>query len=87
MRKGKSIWYVGWTTLGLSLSTHTHTHTHTESLVFCKVFFNNCIYFWLCWVFIAACRLSLLVVSRGYSLVAMRGLLTVVAFLAVELGL
>ena len=25
------------------------------------------IYFWLCWVFVAACRLSLATVSRGYS--------------------
>ena len=29
----------------------------------------KCIYFWLCGVFIAACRLSLVVVSRGYFLV------------------
>ena len=25
------------------------------------------IYLWLCWVFIAVCELSLVVVSRGYS--------------------
>ena len=31
-------------------------------IVFCFVF-----YFWLHWVFVAACRLSLVVVSRGYS--------------------
>ena len=34
-------------------------------------FFNKFIYlfiyFWLCWVFIAACGLSLVVASRGYS--------------------
>ena len=35
------------------------------------------IYFWLCWVFVAACGLSLVVV---------RGLLTVVASLVVEQG-
>ena len=28
------------------------------------------IYFWLCWVFIVACRLSLVATSGGYSLVA-----------------
>ena len=35
------------------------------------------IYFWLCWVFVAACELSLVVV---------RGLLIVVASLVVEQG-
>ena len=29
--------------------------------------------FWLCWVFIAACGLSLFVVSRGYSLLQCTG--------------
>ena len=33
------------------------------------------IYFWLCWVFIAARVFSLVVASGGYSLVAMRELL------------
>ena len=31
-------------------------------------FFNSLIDFWLCWVFVAVCRLSLAVVSGGYSL-------------------
>ena len=31
------------------------------------------IYFWLYWVFVVACRLSLVVVSEGYSLVAGMG--------------
>ena len=31
-------------------------------------FFNKFIYFWLCWVFIAACGVSLVAVSGGYSL-------------------
>ena len=30
-------------------------------------FKNNFIYFWLCWVFIAVHRLSLVVVREGYS--------------------
>ena len=41
------------------------------------------IYIWLCRVFIAACRLSLISVSRGYSLVTRR-LLIAVASLVVE---
>ena len=39
------------------------------------------------WVFVAACRLSLVAASRGCSLVAMHGLLTVVVFLVAEHGL
>ena len=31
------------------------------------------IYFWLCWVFLAAQGLSLIAVSRGYSLVEVLG--------------
>ena len=38
--------------------------------------------FWLCWVFVAACRLPLVAGSRGYSLAAMGGLLITVASLA-----
>ena len=44
------------------------------------------IYFWLLWVFVAAQGPSLSAVSRGYSLVAVRGFI-VVASLAVERGL
>ena len=40
--------------------------------------------FWLHWVFSAACGLSLVTVTRGYSLVAVHALLTAVASLAVE---
>ena len=45
------------------------------------------IYFWLYWVFTAACGPSLDVASRGYSLIAVRGLLIVVASLVAEHGL
>ena len=38
----------------------------------------------LCWVFVAASRLSLLATSGGYSLVAMYGLLIAVASLVVD---
>ena len=44
------------------------------------------IYFWLCWVFAAACGLSLVALSRGYSLVVC-GLLTAAASLVAEHGL
>ena len=37
-------------------------------LVLFLVFLKKFIYFWLRWVFIAACGLSVVVVSRGYSL-------------------
>ena len=37
------------------------------------------LYFWLCRVFLAVPGLSLVVASGGYSLVAVNGLLTVVA--------
>ena len=48
------------------------------------LFFNKniCIfkfYFCLCWVFIAALRFSMVVVSGSYSLVTVRGLLIAVA--------
>ena len=36
-------------------------------------------YFWLLWVFAAACRLSLVALSGGYSLVALCWLLILVA--------
>ena len=41
----------------------------------------------LCWVFVAALGLSVVAVSRGYPLVVVLGLLTVVASLVAEHGL
>ena len=46
-------------------------------------YFVNFIYFWLCWVFVAAHGLSLVVASRGHSLVVVCRLLIAVAFLVV----
>ena len=43
--------------------------------------------FWLCWVFVAVCGLSLVLASGAYSLVAVQGLLIVVASLVAEHGL
>ena len=50
------------------------------------IFLNNVnIYlFWLCLVFVAACWLFLIPVSRGYSLVAVLGLLMAMASLVSE---
>ena len=45
------------------------------------------IHFRLRWVFVAVQGLSLVAASRGYYIVAVRGLLIVVASLVVELGL
>ena len=45
------------------------------------------IYFWLCWVFVAARGLSLVVVSGGLLFVAVHGLLIAVASLVAEHGL
>ena len=42
---------------------------------------NSFLFFLLCWVFIAAHRLSLVAGSRGYSLVVMLGLFIVLASL------
>ena len=53
--------------------------------VFLKIFIYLFIYFWLRWVFVAVCGLSLVVVSRDYSL--LHGLLIVVASLVVDHGL
>ena len=55
--------------------------------VFCFFLINLfilLIYFWLRWVFIAACGLSLVAASRGYSFIAVRGLLIAVASLVAE---
>ena len=45
------------------------------------------IHFWLCWVFVAARKISLVATSRDYSPVVMRGLLIVLASLVSEFGL
>ena len=47
-------------------------------------FFYLFIYFWLCWVFVAVCGLSVVGASRGYSLVMVCSLLIVMASLISE---
>ena len=44
-------------------------------------------YFWLLWVFVAACGLSLVAASGGQLFVVVRGLLIAVASLVAEHGL
>ena len=50
-----------------------------------KLFIN--FIFGLCWVFVAAYRLSVIAKSRGYSLVVMYRLFIVVAYLVAKHGL
>ena len=50
------------------------------------MYFLKSISFWLRWVFVAVCGISVVVVSGGYSLLAVGGLLTVMASLVGELG-
>ena len=49
----------------------------------CFILFLN-IYLWLPWVFVAACGFSLVVESRGYSLIAVHGRLIVAVSLVVQ---
>ena len=58
-----------------------HLPQELEFYFFLKIFIILLIYFWLLWVFVALRGLSLVVAARGYSLVAMRGLLRAVASL------
>ena len=46
---------------------HCPLHCSVNTLGVFLVWFCFLIYFWLRWVFVAACRLSLVVVSGGYS--------------------
>ena len=57
---------------------------HVFIFLFSKRKFNSLTYFWLCWVFIAVRAFSLVVVSKGPSLVMVCGLLTAVASLIAE---
>ena len=56
--------------------------SRTQIALFC--FYNLTYLFWLCWVSVAAHRLSLVAVSGGCSLAAVHGPLIAVASLAAE---
>ena len=45
------------------------------------------LYFWLCWVFMDAYGLSLVVVSGGHSLIAVHGVLVALVSFVAEHGL
>ena len=53
----------------------------------CFSFLSFFLYFWLLWVSVAVNRLPLVAESGGYRLVAVRGLLVVMAPLVAEHGL
>ena len=58
---------------------------HTLCVFFLKQKFKKLyVYFWLHYVFVAACGLSLVAVSGGYSLTVVHGLLTAVSCLVAE---
>ena len=59
---------------------------NNRAQVFLLLFLIVFIYFWPCWILVAVCRFSLIVVSRGYSLIAVLGLLIAVASLISEHG-
>ena len=59
--------------------------SHLYNLFF--FFLNLFIYFWLCWVFVAAHGLSLVGGERGLLFIAVRRLLIAVASLVAEHGL
>ena len=67
---------------------HRRASSCTHSFFFLKAVLYLLIYLfiWLCWVFVAACGLSLVAASEGYS-VAVRRLLIAVASLVAEHGL
>ena len=67
---------------------YTHTHIFNWIILFLKLCIYTCfeLDFWLCWAFGAACGLSLVAVSRGYSLFVALGLIIAVAALAAEHG-
>ena len=72
------------TTSKVSHLIHKEDNVCAQSLSFFVCVYN---YFWLCWVFVAACGLFLVVVSRDFSLVAVHRLLLAVASLIVEIRL
>jgi len=58
--------------------------TFTYLIHFELIFLNVFIYFWLCWVFVAAQAFLLIAASRGYFLVAAHRLLIAVASFVAE---
>ena len=88
-KKTRNFIYVGFVHLDnhklLRFEKHLRDPPSSLLSLFLKLI-NLFIYFWLRWVFVAACRLSPVVASGGYSVVVC-GLLTALASLAAEHGL
>ena len=65
----KSVKPYKWTHYLLIHSSSSSLYFFVAHSIIGSVFFliNLFIYFWLCWVFITACSLSLIAASRGYS--------------------
>ena len=59
-------------------------YVNCSSIQFLKINLFLLIYFWLNWVFVAACGLSLVAVSRGLLFVAVCRLLVAVASLVAD---
>ena len=75
---------MGFTLLLIWKLIHKIINQLAKVLPFCLcpdlfIFLNYLFYFWLHWVLIAACRLSLVVASRSYSLVVVHKFLLAVA--------
>ena len=78
---GKScIWLSDWTELILFI------HVGLRLLISFFLKFIYLFYLWLCWVFVAACGLSPVMASGGYSLVAVCRLLIAIVPLIVDTG-
>ena len=46
---------------------HTHTYIYVYICAHAHIYFKLINLFWLCWVFVAVCALSLVAASRDYS--------------------
>ena len=79
-----------------NLKRYTHLYVHCsiiynsqdmETTYVLFLFINLFIYFWLPWIFVAACALFSSCGERGLLFIAVRGLLIAVASLVAEHGL
>ena len=75
-----SLYY--WETAIIPLTVLLLTLIHYNLIASAKSLFKKNIYFLLCWVFVAVCGLSLVVGSRGYSVVVHRLLIAVASVVA-----
>ena len=83
-RLWKATQYLAWNRIGPDWSWFWG-YTIRRNFKFCTLL--RFINFWLCWVFLSACRLSLVAGSKDCFLVAVHGLLTAVGSLVAEHGL